>query len=121
MSLYENLARTALQQIAGKGRSVTIKSPGSAQAYDPDTDTFTAGTDGTASVKAIFTDFAKKDIDGEQILRTDKRVLIAASALATEPSTTDKLVDGSDEYRIIKVDVVKPGDTSILYAVQVRR
>ena len=121
MSLYENMANTALKQINDKGRSISIVSPGTDQVYDPATDSFTAGTDTALTVKGLFTQFAKKDIDGELIKTSDKRVLIAASSLAAAPETGDKITDGGITYNVMNTDTVQPGDTAILYMVQVRR
>ena len=118
---YTGIANTALKQIADKGRMVTIKTPSSEQQYDPSTDTFTEGTDSEEQVKALFTQFAKKDIDGEMIQAQDKRVLIAASSVTNVPGTDGKIKDGAQTYRVINVDTVQPGDTPILYMVQVRR
>lgn len=118
---YSRSASTALNQINDKGRTVTVRTPGEDMVYDPATDTFTPGEDVDTPVKALFTQFAKRDIDGELILQTDKRVLIAASALDAAPGTQDKIVDGGTEYQVINTETVQPGDTAILYMVQVRR
>jgi hypothetical protein len=118
---YDKIAQTALTQIRDKGREITVKTPGGDMVYDPATDTFTPGTDVTETVKAVFTQFSVKDVDGELIKRTDKRVLIAASDLDAEPDTQTKIVDGSTEYSVINTETIKPGDTAILYMVQVRR
>ena len=117
---YSQIASTALKQIQDKGRTVTIISPGEDQVYDPGTDTFTAGTDDETDVKALFTQFSKKDIDGDLIRQTDKRVLIAASGIS-EPNTDDKISDGGTEYAVINTETIAPGDTAVLYMVQVRR
>lgn len=118
---YSKVANTALKQIRDKGRTIIVRTPGEDMVYDPGTDTFTPGEDVDTQVKAVFTQFAKKDIDGEMILQTDKRVLIAASSLEAEPGTQDKIVDGSTEYQVIDTETIEPGDTAVLYMVQVRR
>ena len=118
---YSNLAATTLAQIADKGRTVTVRSPGVTQAYNPANDTYTAGTDVDVTAKALFTKFSSKDIAGDVIRATDSRVLIAASALSAAPDTDDKIIDNSTHYNVINVETVKPGDTAILYILQVRK
>lgn len=118
---YSNLAATALAQINDKGRSITVRYAGEDQEYDPATDTFTAGTDIDVTVNGVFTQFRKQDIDGELILQTDKRVLIAGTALTNQPENNSKIIDGGTEYEVINTDTVQTGDTILLYMVQVRR
>lgn len=121
MSLYATMAATALSQINDKGRNVTVRSKGVTEGYDVATDTYTAGTDSDVTAKALFTEYKTKDIDGEVIQRGDKKLLIAASSLSSAPTTETQIVDGSDVYSVIGVETVEPGDTAILYKVQVRR
>ncbi|AEP08892.1 hypothetical protein [Micavibrio aeruginosavorus] len=118
---YENMAKTALKQIADKGREITVRRPGEGQVYDPSNDTFTAATPVDETVKALFTNFSKNDVDGEKIKRTDKRVLIAGASLDMAPDTDHKIIDGGVTYNVINTDVVQPGDTVLLYMVQVRK
>ena len=117
--LYTNMAATALAQINDKGRTVTLREYGDA-VYDPATDTFTQGSADDVIAKALFTKFKTGDVDGELIKHEDKRVLIAASGVS-KPAQGSLIVDGSDSYRVINTDEIKPADTSILYMVQVRR
>jgi hypothetical protein len=117
---YTTTASNALRMINEKGRSITVSVP-SGQSYDPATDTFTAGTPSTTVVKGVFTEFALHDVDGEKVLRTDKRILIAASALGSAPDTGASITDGSTVYKVVHTEVIQPGDTAILYMVQVRR
>lgn len=118
---YSGIAAVALKQIADKGRDVTVLYAGNDQVYNPATDTFTAGTDIDVVAKALFTQFSKQDIDGELIKKTDKRVLIAGTALEDAPENNSKIVDGSVEYQVIKTETIQPGDTVVLYMIQVRR
>jgi hypothetical protein len=118
MSFYGGLAKTAEKLIAEKGRSVILRHSGSA--YDPITDTTTGGTTDTP-VKVVFSSFKQTEIDGTLILRTDKKVLLAASAMATEPQGNDVLVDGANQYRVIDIMAVQPGETKTLFTLQVRK
>lgn len=116
---YSSLAATALRQIADKGRNVTLRRD-AAGTYNPASDTFTAGDEDNETVKAVITDYHDRQIDGEIIMRGDRRAIIAASGL-TAPDKGDVIVDGSDQYRIINIETVKPGDTALLYKLQVRK
>ena len=118
--IYTRLAATALSQINDKGRTVTLSTPGS-DIYAPGSGTFTAGTPVTQTAKALFTEYSLRDIDGELIRTDDKECLIAASSLTGEPTAKDKIIDGSTEYSVVRVETVKPGDTALLYKIQVRR
>jgi hypothetical protein len=58
-------------------------------------------------------------VDGTLIQMGDKKVLCAAEGL-TKPAPGDIVEDGS-EYRVVAVQEVGPGDTPILYKLQVRK
>ncbi len=117
---YSKVAATALKQINDKGRSVTVRYPSSDDAYDPATDTFTSGDPVNVAAKGVFTSFQNKDIDGELIKRTDKRVLIAGTALDDVPNNDAKIIDGAKTYSVINTEVVQPAETVVLYMIQVR-
>lgn len=124
-SQYTATAANALRMISEKGRSITVLSPPppdpEEQVYDPMTDVFSGDDPVETPAKGVFTSYAAKDIDGELIHRSDKKLLIAAAGLSFMPNTEHSIRDGNDEYEIMQVDVVQPGDTPILYIVQVRR
>tara|TARA_B100000686_G_C16738759_1_gene945274 strand:+ start:787 stop:1137 length:351 start_codon:yes stop_codon:yes gene_type:complete len=113
---YEGIANTALQQIADKGRTITIKSV-TEGAYVPGQPY--SGTETETSVKAVVTAYSERLIDGSVIQTGDKQALIAARGIS-EPTTSDKIIDGGDTYSIVNVSTVKPGNTAILYKIQVR-
>ena len=118
MTLYTNMAKTALRQIADKGRNVSLRA-NTEGVYDPVTDSFTGTLTNDTTVKALVTAYSQREIDGTIILRGDKKILIAANAAS--PEHNDIIVDGANEYKIINVDTLKPGDTPIMYTVQVRK
>lgn len=118
--LYTRLASVALAQIADKGRNVTFVTPGTGT-YNPGAGTYTETAATEATVKAVFTAYSLKDVDGENIRADDKQCLIAASSLSAEPTTKNKIKEGSTVYEVVSVETVQPGDTPILYKLQVRR
>ncbi|MBX0289720.1 hypothetical protein K3G63_04685 [Hymenobacter sp. HSC-4F20] len=112
---YDRFTQLALNQIAEKGRDITLLNK-QLGAYDPLTNTMTDATDTTRTVRAVFTSYKAKDIDGTVIKQGDKRCLIADAVDGKEI-----IVDGADQYAIVNVEAVQPGDTLILSKVQVRR
>lgn len=78
-------------------------------------------------VRAVFLNYSAPDAgktytDGTEIHRDDKKVLIAASGLATEPNMKGLIVrqDGT-VFRVIKIKLLDPNGQKILFEVQVRR
>ncbi|MCE6993057.1 hypothetical protein [Dyadobacter sp. CY323] len=108
----------AIKQINDKGRTVTLRSKLSGT-YDPIAGTITSDTDTNRSLKAVFTEYKSMEIDGSIIVRGDKQVLIAD--VSEPPDANDILIDGTDEYSIINIGAIQPGDLPILYKLQVRR
>lgn len=117
MSLYGNLATTALKQIADKGRLVTLKATTETE-YDPSAPY--VPSESQLVVKALITNFSSREIDNEIILRDDVRMIIPAKGLE-KPSMNTVVLDGDQSYRTINVQELKPGDTAILYYLQVRK
>jgi hypothetical protein len=81
----------------------------------------------TTADKATFAaviDYDARQIDGENVLRTDRRALVAAGPLAALGVTlfgpTDKLVIGGDVYSLIDVKPIKPAAVVVMFDCQVR-
>lgn len=115
---YDRFVSLAINQINDKGRIVTLRSK-LAGTYDPIAGEITDGSNSDRSPKALFTEYAAKHVDGTIIQQGDKQVLIADVTAA--PDNNDILIDGTDEYAIVHVGAVQPGDTPVLYKLQVRR
>jgi hypothetical protein len=82
----------------------------------------TPGTPVDHPVTFVTLKYATKDIDGVRVLATDKRVLCAVGALAIMPTTSDLLAEATGApYKIMAVDALEPGDTTLLYWIQARR
>lgn len=115
---YDRFVTLAINQIKYKGRTVTLRSktPGT---YDPIAGSMTGGSEADRTPKALFTEYAAKHIDGTIIQQGDKQVLIADLPVA--PDNNDILIDGTDEYSIVHIGAIQPGDTPILYKLQVRK
>jgi hypothetical protein len=56
------------------------------------------------------------------VIQANKQLgLIAAADLAFIPSTRDFILDGSDTWKVNAVDVTKPGDTALLYILELEK
>lgn len=71
------------------------------------------------SLYAVITDFNQNEIDGSLIRRSDKKALIAGTAI-DKPDTFDELITASARYKIINVEEITPGQKSVLYKLQLR-
>lgn len=67
----------------------------------------------------VIVNFTKREVDGVRVLRSDKKVFIAADQVI--PTTRHRLGIGGEFYSIIEVDTVEPATTTIVYTLQVRK
>ena len=117
MSYAATAERTA-NTIKKKGRLVTLSKTTANQNRQTGV---TAPSTVQQDVYAVFTNYSASQIDGSTVQMGDKRLLIASSIL-DNPITTDwRILDGIETWNIVGIEEVQPGDTSILYKVQVRR
>lgn len=116
---YSNIAETAVAQINDKGRDVSLVYHTSGT-LNIDTDALSGDSDTTVTVNALITNFNKRDVAAGLVEVGDLQVIIAAEGV-TKPTTNDKIVDGGVTYAIVSVTEIKPGETAILYKLQVRR
>lgn len=118
---YSRSVQTALRMIYKSGRNIEVTTIGTGGEYDPATGTFLPSTDDKYQIKGVFTNFDIKEIDGTNVLHTDQKVLIAAGSLPIMPKSGDTIKDSGAEYAVVNTNSIKPGDTAILYEVQIRR
>lgn len=110
---YTALANTASRLIRENGRTVKLRGlTPSGPAWNP------SFSNADTDVKAFFTRYSAREIDGLVIQATDIKILLSSSVA---PDVTMRLVDGSIDYSIIDVVEIKPGPTSVLYIVQARK
>lgn len=118
---YSGLSAVAIAQIADKGRDVTFvyKTQGT---YNPATDSFSGQTSTTQTVSMVITNYRKTEIDETMIKSGDRLGLLAPQTnLTRAPETGDSVTDGSETFSIVAIDEIKPGDTTLLYKLQLRR
>lgn len=70
------------------------------------------------TVRGVAFDFAAEEIDGTIIQQHDKVIWVSVGVVTI--SRSDKIVDGANEYSIITLDEVKPGDAKLFYIIHGR-
>lgn len=119
---YVSLASKAQTLIEANGRDLTFK------LVDRDPDDVTkpwrgrdAAGDTTFTIKGVVYNYDNDDVDGDLVRRGDKRVLVAHDSLSGQDfEQVDSFLDGTDNYKVINVGIVAPGDTYLIYEIQAR-
>lgn len=115
---YSGLAARAVLQIRDKGRAANLiyKDQGT---YSPSNDTVSGASLEEIEVKTVITNYRDSAIDGVMILTGDRQAVIAANVV--KPRIGDILNDQGQEYAIVNVIEIGPGDTPLVYKLQIRR
>jgi hypothetical protein len=113
---------TLRQLIKEHGISLTLRKR-VASAYDDETGTVTQ-TNTDYTVRGYFYDYTSDMIDGESILRGDRRVVLDCKltngSATPEPDATDQIIGLSDTVNIVRVREIKSGSATMCYLLQVR-
>lgn len=120
---YVSLASVAERLIEQNGRDVTLRKENRTPA---DSNAPWQGTSGAVTdigpLKGVFVEYDNEGIDGDRVRRGDKRLFVAANDTSLQiVEGFDKVVDGTETWAIVAVRIVQPGDTLIIYDIQVRR
>lgn len=70
---------------------------------------------------SVLTNYKREMINGTTILKGDKLAYVAAKGLKRQIAEKDMFFDEGEWYTVKNVEEVKPGNTPILYFVQLRR
>lgn len=116
MSFYTALQATATAMIASKGMAMTLVSK-SAAAYDTATG-LSQETAVSSAVVGVSLEYPARQIDGANVLRTDKRVLLGAGG--TKPKVTDGLIVLGVLHKIMDCKTIAPAGEVVMYIVQAR-
>lgn len=123
MVSYSSLAAVAQRLIDENGRDITITLKDRAAANPSEPWRANGSSDTVVGpVRAVVVPYSTQDVDGTLVQREDKRALVAA--LDVDPSVLenfDLVTDGSDVWRVVASRIVNPGDTRVIYALQLRR
>lgn len=113
---------TLRQLIKEHGIALTLRKR-AAGAYDNDLGTVTT-TNTDYAVRGYFYDYTPDMIDGNSILRGDRRVVLDSAltngTATPEPDATDQIIGLGDTVNIVKVMEIKSGSATMCYQLQVR-
>ena len=113
---------TLRQLIKEHGIALTLRKR-AASAYDNDLGTVTT-TNTDYAVRGYFYDYTPDMIDGNSILRGDRRVVLDCKLTngtnTPEPDATDQIIGLGDTVNIVKVMEIKSGSATMCYLLQVR-
>lgn len=120
---YTEFQDLAVDLLGDAGRQISIRRA------SPDTTADTSkpwraepGAPTFYKVFAVFTSYSTQEVDrsNNRIQASDLKVLVPARDLKIEPTTRDRVVDGSKEYQVMAVKPLKPGPLVVTYELQVR-
>ena len=113
---------TLRQMILEHGMPLTLRKR-AAGAYNNDLGTVTT-TNTDHAVRGYFYDYVPDMIDGQSILRGDRRVILDSrltSGLDTpEPDATDQIIGLGDTVNIVNVKEIRSNNLVMCYLLQVR-
>lgn len=113
---------TLRQLIKEHGLVLTLRKQTSG-VYDNDTGAVTQ-TNTDYSVRGYFYDYTPDMVDGQSILRGDRRVVLDCKLVngsnTPEPDATDQIIGLGDTVNIVKVMEIKSGSATMCYQLQVR-
>ena len=113
---------TLRQLIKEHGIALTLRKR-AAGTYDNNTGTVTT-TNTDYAVRGYFYDYTPDMVDGDSILRGDRRVVLDCKLTngtnTPEPDATDQIIGLGDIVNIIKVMEIKSGANTMCYLLQVR-
>ena len=117
MALVDSL-RKAASKVTGKlGGDVTIRYV-TAGTYNTTTGAVTE-TESDTAIKGVVQDVSLREVN-ELIQAGDKRLIVAATDLATTPETKDRVVISSVVHQIIQVDTTEQANDPITYELILR-
>jgi hypothetical protein len=113
---------TLRQMIREQGIALTRRKR-AASAYSDATGTVTT-TNTDYALRGYFYDYTPDMVDGESILRGDRRVVLdnklTNGSATPEPDATDQIIGLGDTVNIVKVMEIKSGSGTMCYLLQVR-
>lgn len=125
---FRNLAERLIEE---NGRDLSLVRRDQGNPVDP-TKPWRDSTEAaeiTVVVKGVVIEFEKEDFDGSLVRRGDKRILIADKSVIDEGGSAanlqiedyDHILDETVRWKILDANVIEPGDTRIMFDLQVRQ
>lgn len=127
MSLLDaQKALAMIERAKSKGRASEIKITrsvaGTPGIYNPETGEIEGGTEPTTTTYAapgVKIGYEQRDVDGTLIQRGDQQLYVPALGFV-RPATNEQIAVGNATCTVAGVEVLAPGDTDILYIIQIR-
>ena len=112
---HKELAEVARELIREEGRAMILRKPG--QTTGPDWDPI-VGEPIDLPITAFQVNFSTTETDGTLVQLQDRMFLV--EALEQRPTDDMTILDRGTQLQIVDVKAVEPGDTPILFKIQVR-
>ena len=117
MSLASSLGKVASKLVDKFGGEVTIRRV-TAGVYNPETGASGETTSDTV-LQGVLQDVTLREV-GDLVQAGDKRLLIAAAAVTTAPTTADRVIISGRSLQVIEVRTVEQDNTPITYELLLR-
>tara|TARA_R110000824_G_scaffold80100_2_gene201669 strand:- start:1325 stop:1693 length:369 start_codon:yes stop_codon:yes gene_type:complete len=110
--------------ISKHGQTTTFVSRTAEGTYDPATGSNSAGTTTSYTVTGYFYNYALEEIDGNDIIRGDRKLLLStidtSGTAIPEPSTGDSFTGVGDTVVVMYTSKIFSGNQVMCYVCQVR-
>lgn len=126
---YNSVALKVQKVIEDNGKAITLVEKSKSIPADPakswrSDDTVTPG-ENTVEVTAVEDQFSSSEVNGSSVRLGDKKFLVAAKSVSTTERPRlgeyDIIRDGSETWRIKKMDPVEPGSVPVVFTFHVRK
>jgi len=118
---YSGMLATANSLIARFGRNITIRTKvESGDAWNPSV-SWNESTANAVNLPVGSSGGFRLDIrddDGNNLIQANDRIFLIESSATID--TSSRVLDGGNEYQVVQISHVNPGDTLLLYRVIVR-
>jgi hypothetical protein len=121
---FVKLAATAERLIEENGRSVTLAKQDETPSNPAEPWRGSTTNTDTSVVIAVVVPVNAKDVDGELIRVGDMQAFVAATSDNVDGEDLeeyDQLLDGTDEWNILDVQLIQPATQRLLYVMKLRR
>lgn len=106
------------------GQILTLHPQPTGSTYDPNTGKVTGGTSTPEAVKGYQSEYLNSEIDGTNIIRGDKEILVSATneanAQTTTPMVGDYITASGSKYKVVAVQIIYIAAIPACYICQVR-
>jgi hypothetical protein len=117
MSLASSLGKAANKLVTKFGGTVTLRTvtPGE---YNPETGLSGEFTS-DASIRGVLQDVTRREVN-DIVQAGDKRLLIAANAVAVKPTPADRVIISGRELQVVQVTTIEQDNQPITYELLLR-